>query len=69
MPKTVLLAIATLLLAVAALVTDVISPYAGNIDGVATPAQVRQEPKASPYRVPARDQAREIAFISSHPLS
>ena len=69
MPKTVLLAIATLLLAVAALVTDVISPYAGNLDGVTAPAQVRQEPRTSPLRVPAKESPRDIALISSHPKS
>ena len=67
LPKTVLLAIATLLLAVAALVTDVISPYAGHLDGVSTPAQVRQEPRLSPLRVPVGP--RDIAYISSHPMS
>ena len=69
MPKTILLAIATLLLAVVALVTDVISPYAGNIDGATAPAQVRQEPRPSPFRVPAKEGPRDIAVISSHPMS
>jgi hypothetical protein len=69
LPKTVLLAIATLLLAVAALVTDVISPYAGHLGGIATPAQVQQVPKLSPLRVPAKDGPRDLAFISSRPMS
>jgi hypothetical protein len=68
MPKTILLAIATLLLAVAALVTDVISPYAGHMDGVSAPVQVRQTPAPSPLRVPPRD-VRDIAVISSNPMS
>ena len=69
MPKTVLIAIATLLLAVAALVTDVISPYAGNLNGVATPVQVQQEPRQAPLRVAPKHEIRDIAFISSHPMS
>ena len=53
MPKTIILAIATLLLAVAALVTDLVSPYAGGSDRAVAPAQV-QIPDRSPLRVPVR---------------
>ncbi|MBS0247255.1 MAG: hypothetical protein JSR61_11595 [Proteobacteria bacterium] len=67
MPKTILLAIATLLLAMAALVTDLVSPYA--VDGVRAPAQVQQIQERSPLRVPAKHQLRDIAFISSYPVS
>lgn len=67
LPKTVLLAIATLLLAVAALVTDVISPHAGI--PVMTPAQVLEVPAPSPLRVPVRTGPSDVAFISSHPVS
>lgn len=69
MPKTVLLAIATLLLAAVALVTDLVSPYAGDIGGVRAPAQVQQIPDRAPLRVPVRHELRDIAFISSHPMS
>jgi len=63
LPKTVLLAAATLLLAVAALVTDVISPHAG--DAVMTPAQVQQVPAPATIRVPVNTGPSELAFISS----
>ena len=66
MPKTILLAIATLLLAVAALVTDLVSPFAGD---VTAPAQVQQIQERSPLRVPAKHDIRDIAFISSYPVS
>ena len=69
MPKTVLLAIATLLLAVVALVTDLVSPYAGGISGVHAPAQVQQIPDRAPLRVPVKHEMRDIALISSHPMS
>ncbi|RDV03957.1 hypothetical protein [Undibacter mobilis] len=65
LPKTVLLATATLLLALAALVTDIISPYADV--AVTKPAQVQQVP--SSLRVPVRTGPSEVAFISSHPAS
>lgn len=67
LPKTALLALATLLLAVAALVTDIISPYAG--DAVTKPAQVQQVPASSPLKVPAKSGPSEIAYISSNPAS
>ena len=65
MPKTILLAIATLLLAVVALVTDLVSPYAG---GITTPVQVQQTRERAPLRVPPKHE-RDIAFISAHPMS
>ena len=59
MPKTIILAIATLLLAVAALVTDLVSPYAGGIDSAASPAQVDARcPATRRYRVPVRGRGR-----------
>ena len=69
MPKTVLLAIATLLLAVVALVTDLVSPYAGGINGVRAPAQVQQIPDRAPLRVPVKHDIRDIAYVSSNPMS
>ncbi|MFA6267301.1 MAG: hypothetical protein WC670_16475 [Pseudolabrys sp.] len=71
MSKTILLASATLLLAVAALVTDLVTPYAGNIDstGINAPAQVQQIPARAPMRTPAKIEIRELADISSHPAS
>jgi len=63
LPKTVLLAAATLFLAVAALVTDVISPHAG--DAVMSPAQVHQVPAPAILRVPMKTGPSELAFISS----
>jgi hypothetical protein len=60
LPKTIILAIATLLLAVAALVTDLVSPYAGGVDRANSPAQV-QMPDHSPYRVPVRVEVRALA--------
>ena len=67
LPKTALLALAALLLAVAALVTDVISPYAG--DAVMAPAQVQQVPAPAILRVPVKTGPSELAFISSHRAS
>jgi hypothetical protein len=64
LPKTALLAFATLLLAAAALVTDIISPYAG--DAVTKPAQVQQVPAPASLRVPVKAGPSEVAFISSH---
>ncbi|HWK93814.1 MAG TPA: hypothetical protein VNR39_00185 [Pseudolabrys sp.] len=67
LPKTVLLATATLLLAAAALVTDIVSPYAG---GAATkPAQLLELPSPSQLRVPIKTGPTDLAFISSHPAS
>jgi len=67
LPKTVLLATATLLLAAAALVTDIISPYAG---GAATaPAQVIDLPAPSQLRVPMKTGPTDFAFISSRHAS
>lgn len=60
MPKTIILAIATLLLAVAALVTDLVSPYAGGIDRATSPVRVEM-PGPSPYRVPVRVDVRALA--------
>ena len=67
LPKTVLLAAATLLLATATLVTDIISPYAGG--PVTKPAQVLELPAPSQFRVPVKAGPSNIAFISSHPAS
>ena len=57
MPKTIILAIFTLLLAVAALVTNLVSPYPGGVDSAAsaTPAQLQSsQPGRTPLRVPGR---------------
>ncbi|MDI1343285.1 MAG: hypothetical protein PSV22_04175 [Pseudolabrys sp.] len=62
MPKTIILAIFTLLLAVAALVTNLVSPYPGGVDSAAqafpaqaTPAQLQSsQPGRAPLRAPAR---------------
>lgn len=59
MPKTIILAIFTLLLAVAALVTNVVSPYTGGVDSAAqakaTPAQIQSsQPVRAPLRAPGR---------------
>lgn len=67
LPKTVILAIATLLLAVAVLVTDLVSPYAGSVDSAASvgsPFQVQnpgRAPARSPATAPAGAQVRELA--------
>lgn len=63
--KTVLLATATLLLAAAALVTDIISPYAGG----PKPAQVIELPTPSQLRVPVKAGPTDLAFISSRHAS
>ena len=60
MPKTIILAIFTLLLAVAALVTDLIRPNSGGADSATTatsPAQLRVPiPVRTPVRpVPAQE--------------
>ena len=60
LPKTIILAVVTLLLAIAALVTDLVSPYAGSIDRAISPAQVEM-PGRSPYRVPVRVEVRALA--------
>lgn len=67
LPKTVLLAAATLLLATAALVTDIISPYAGGAAN--KPAQVLEMPTPSQLRVPVKAGPSDIAFISSRHAS
>jgi len=57
MPKTIILAIFTLLLAVAALVTNLVSPYPGGVDSAAsaTPAQLQSsQPGRAPLRAAAR---------------
>lgn len=57
MPKTIILAIFTLLLAVAALVTNLVSPYPGGVDSAAsaTRAQLQSsQPGRAPLRAPAR---------------
>jgi hypothetical protein len=65
LPKTVLLATATLLLAAAALVTDIISPYASGTK----PAQVIELPAPSQLRVPVKAGPTDLAFISSRHAS
>lgn len=67
LPKTVLLATATLLLALAALVTDIVSPYSGV--AVTRPAQIHQAPAASPLRVPVKSGHSDIALLSSRRAS
>jgi len=62
MPKTIILAIFTLLLAVAALVTNVVSPYTGGVDSAAqassakaAPVQIQSsQPVRAPLRAPGR---------------
>lgn len=57
MPKTIILAIFTLLLAVAALVANLVSPYPGGVDSAAsaTPPQLQSsQPARAPLRAPAR---------------
>jgi hypothetical protein len=55
--KTVLLAIATLMLAVAALVTDMISPYTGGIDSASAANQQPAKPQLRPEQNQQRMQA------------
>jgi hypothetical protein len=66
MPKTIILAIFTLLLAVAALVTNVVSPYAGGVDSAASvsPAQI-MSPARSPLRAPVRGPVMQASNASS----
>jgi hypothetical protein len=67
MPKTIILAIFTLLLAVAALVTNLVSPYPGGVDSAASasPAQFQTPPARSPLRAPVRGQVMQAANVSS----
>ena len=65
MPKTIILAIFTLLLAVAALVTNLVSPYPGGVDSAAsaTPAQLQSsQPGRAPLRAPARGQVMQASM-------
>ena len=67
MPKTIILAIFTLLLAVATLVTNVVSAYTGGVDSAAsfTPAQIQApQPSRSPLRAPARGQVMQASMIA-----
>lgn len=67
MPKTIILAIFTLLLAVAALVTNVVSPYPGGVDSAASATRTQiQAPARSPLRAPARGQVMQASNVSSH---
>lgn len=64
MPKTIILAIFTLLLAVAALVTNLVSPYAGAVDSAAsaTPVQIQApQPARAPLRAPVRGQVMQAS--------
>jgi len=64
MPKTIILAIFTLLLTVAALVTNVVRPYAGSVDSAASATQIRNQqpqPARSPLRVPVRGPVMEAS--------
>ncbi len=62
MPKTIILAIFTLLLAVAALVTNVVRPYAGSADSTASTAPIQSlQPARSPLRVPVRSLVMEAS--------
>lgn len=67
MPKTIILAIFTLLLAVAALVTNVVSPYAGGVDSAASnmPTQFQMPLTRSPLRAPARSPVMQASNLSS----
>lgn len=58
LPKTIILAIATLMLAIAALVTDLVSPYAGGIDG---PVSISAPPVPVQAPSPARNPIRAVA--------
>lgn len=64
MPKTIILAIFTLLLAVAALVTNVVSPYPGGVDSAATAATAQiqsPQPARAPLRAPIRGQVMQAS--------
>jgi hypothetical protein len=67
MPKTIILAIFTLLLAVAALVTNVVRPYAGDADSsTASTAPIQaNQPARSPLRVPVRGPVMEASNVSN----
>lgn len=68
MPKTIILAIFTLLLAVAALVTNVVRPYAGSVDSTASIAPIQTQapqPARSPLRVPVRGPVMEASNSSN----
>jgi hypothetical protein len=68
MPKTIILAIFTLLLAVAAFVTNVVSPYPGGVDSAAsaTPTQIQAPvPARSPLRAPVRGQVMQASNVSN----
>jgi hypothetical protein len=62
MPKTIILAIFTLGLAVAALVTNVVSPYPGGVDSAAsaTPAEIKA-PLRAPLRAPVRSETMQAS--------
>ena len=64
MPKTIILAIFTLLLAVAALVTNVVSPYTGGVDSAAQAAPQLQssQPVRAPLRAPGRGPVMQAAM-------
>ena len=69
MPKTIILAIFTLCLAVAALVTNLVSPYPGGVDSAAsaTPARIEAPaPAQSPLRVPVRGQIMQASNSLSY---
>ena len=66
MRKTIILAIFTLLLAVATLVTNVISAYTGGANSAAsaTPAQLQApQPIRAPLRTPARVPTMQASLI------
>ena len=66
MPKTIILAIFTLLLAVAALDTNVVRPYAGSVDSAASIAPIQAPQTArSPLRVPVRGPVMEASNSSN----
>ena len=68
MPKTIILAIFTLLLAVAALVTNVVRPYAGSDDSAASAARTQiqaPQPARTPLRVPVRGPVMEASNVSN----
>ena len=71
MPKTIILAIFTLCLAVASLVTNVVRPYAGALDSgasaaSATPAQIMAPiPVRAPLRAPVRGPVMQASTTAS----
>jgi hypothetical protein len=69
MPKTIILAIFTLCLAVATLVTHAVRPYAGALDNSAsaasaTPAQI-MAPVRAPLRTPVRGPVMQASTTAS----